>query len=162
VRHVINAAEEDVNATVAEMTDGKMCEVVVEAIGSPAVTEKAAELAGKLGEVILLGSPRHEYNTDVTPLLRSIHIWSNGCVTFKGAHEWRYPTQRDPNGRVKHSIERNVEILFGLMADGRLHTRELITHVLPPEECATAYNGLRDSKDEYLGVIFDWSETGSS
>ncbi|MFC1714395.1 zinc-binding alcohol dehydrogenase [Candidatus Poribacteria bacterium] len=156
VRHVINAAEEDVKAAVAEITGGKMCEVVVEAIGSPAVTEKAAELAGKAGEVILLGSPRREYNTDLTPLLESIHIWGNGCITFKGAHEWRYPTQRDPDGRVKHSIERNIEIIFGLIADGRLHTKELITHVMSPEECATAYSGLRDSKDEYLGVIFDW------
>jgi threonine dehydrogenase-like Zn-dependent dehydrogenase len=134
-----------------------MCEVVVEATGAPAVAEKAAQFAAKLGEVVLVGSPRGQHMGDITTLLNCIHLWGNGCVTFKGAHEWRYPVDRDPNGHAKHSIMRNVEILLGLIAEGRLHVKELLTHVLPPTECAKAYEGLRDKKDEYLGVLFDWT-----
>ena len=161
VSHVIHASGVDVRETVADITGGTMCEVVVEAIGSPAATEQAAGLAGKAGEVILLGSPRAAHHVDITPLLRSIHMWGDGCITFKGAHEWRYPTRHNPSGHVKHSIERNVEILLRWMADGRLQTRDLVTHVVRPDECATAYAGLRDHKDDYLGVVFDWRSAGS-
>jgi threonine dehydrogenase-like Zn-dependent dehydrogenase len=157
VRNVIHAGEGDVCEAVAHITGGDMCEVVVEAIGSPAATEQAAGLAAKAGEVVLLGSPRAAHQTDITPLLRSIHMWGDGCITFKGAHEWRYPTRHSPSGHVKHSIERNVQILLRWMADGRLRVRELVTHVSPPEECAAAYAGLRDRKDDYLGVVFDWT-----
>ena len=156
VHHTINSTRNDVKAFVQDVTHGEMCATVVEAIGASPVAAQAAELAGKLGEVILLGSPRAEHTTDITPHLNQIHLWGNGCITFKGAHEWRYPRHRDPNGQVKHSIARNVDILLGLIADGRLQIDPLITHVLPPERCAEAYAGLRDQKDEYMGVVFEW------
>jgi len=157
LRHVVHGGVDEAKAYIADLTGGKMCEAVVEAIGAPAVVARAAELAGKLGEVILLGSPRGEYIGNITEVLNQVHLWGNGCITFKGAHEWRYPTRRDRNGQIKHSLERNVEILMRLIAEGRLHVDELITHVLPPEQCVQAYMGLRDRKDEYMGVLFDWT-----
>ncbi len=157
-KHVVNPAEEDARKRVHEITRGRMCEVVVEASGVPAVAETAAQYAAKLGEVILVGSPRGEHKSDVTPLLNSIHLWGNGCISFKGAHEWRYPVDRDPNGHIKHSIMRNIEILLGLIADGRLRVKDLLTHVLPPTECKAAYDGLLNKKDEFLGVVFDWTK----
>jgi hypothetical protein len=39
----------------------------------------------------------------------------------------------------------------------RLACRPLRTHLLPPGEAQTAYTGLRDRKDEFLGAVFDWS-----
>jgi threonine dehydrogenase-like Zn-dependent dehydrogenase len=155
VRHVVNGAE-DVVAAVRDLTGGRMCSTVVEATGLPPVCARAADVAGKLGEVILLGSPRGEYPADLTAFLNRIHLWQYGCVTFKGAHEWRYPVSADPQGHAKHSLQRNIEILLGLIADDRLHVRQLLTHVLPPTEALAAYTGLRDKKDEYLGVLFDW------
>ncbi len=155
--YALNPTDGDVQAAVADLTRGRMCETVVEAIGLSSLAEPAARLAGKLGEVILLGSPRAPHEENVTDLLRHIHLWGDGCVTFKGAHEWRYPVKRDPARQVKHSIERNVDILLGLIATGKLHVEQLITHVLPPDEAPTAYAGLRERKDEYLGVLFDWT-----
>ena len=157
VPHVLSAPVQEARSTVSDLTGGRMCATVVEAIGAPAVGAVAAELAGKLGEVILLGSPRGVHTGDVTQVLNQVHLWGSGCVTFKGAHEWRYPTERDESGRVKHSIERNVEILMQLIAGGRLYVDELITHTLSPEACASAYAGLRDKKDAYMGVLFDWA-----
>ena len=66
--HVLDPSGEDTKTAVADLTRGRMCETVVEATGIPAVGSKAAELAGKLGEVILLGSPRGEYIGDITTL----------------------------------------------------------------------------------------------
>lgn len=157
LKHAVNPSQQDAKAAVKEITGGRMCEVVVEATGNPAVGATAGGLAGKLGEVILLGSPRGEHPCDLTQVLNYIHLWGNGCVTFKGAHEWRYPIERDPGGHMKHSIRRNVEILLRLIGDGRLRVNELITQVLPPTECAKAYAGLREKKEEYVGVVFDWT-----
>jgi 2-desacetyl-2-hydroxyethyl bacteriochlorophyllide A dehydrogenase len=156
IAHALDPSSEDSKAAVAELTKGGMCETVVEATGIPVVGSKAAELAGKLGEVIFLGSPRGEYTANVTALLNQVHLWGSGCVTFKGAHEWRFPTRRDGQGHHKHSIERNVQTLLALIAQGKLHVDELTTHVLPPSEGATAYRGLREHKDEYMGVLLDW------
>jgi len=158
VKHLVDASSQDVKAEVDRITGGRMCEVVVEATGAPAVAQSAPELAGKLGEVILLGSPRGEHQADVTELLNYVHLWPKGCVTLKGAHEWRYPRVRDNAGYVKHSIERNLEILLRLIAEERLKVRELLTHLLPPSECVRAYDGLRNKKDEFLGVVFDWTQ----
>lgn len=156
VAYALDPSDDTVKAEVADLTRGAMCGTVVEATGIPAVASHAAEIAGKLGEVILLGSPRGEYMGDLTTLLNQVHLWGNGCVTFKGAHEWRFPTRRDAQGQTKHSIERNVEILFALIAEGKLRVDELITHVLSPAEAGAAYAGLRDRKEEYLGVLLDW------
>ena len=158
VREVIDPSTENTADAVMEMTEGRGAELAVETSGIPAVVETAANAVGKLGEVILLGSPRGEYKSNLTDLLNRIHLWSEGSITFKGAHEWRYPLYRDRFS--KHSIERNAEILFHLMIDGKLNIKDLLTHYLPPEEAAVAYDGLLHHKDQYLGVVFDWRESG--
>jgi 2-desacetyl-2-hydroxyethyl bacteriochlorophyllide A dehydrogenase len=158
IAHTLNPADGDLAERVAALTNGAKCATVVEATGAPAVALEAGKLAGKLGEVILLGTPRGAYHADVTEFLRGIHLWSSGCITFKGAHEWRAPIEPGPDGAYKHSIQRNIEILLRLIARGRLHVADLITHVLPPQECARAYAGLRDDPDAYMGVVFDWQE----
>jgi 2-desacetyl-2-hydroxyethyl bacteriochlorophyllide A dehydrogenase len=159
VAHVVDGGG-DVAAAIADLTGGAMCETVVEATGLPALAETSATLAGKQGEVILLGSPRGAHTADLTPFLNQIHIWGN-CVTFKGAHEWRFPRVKDPQGFQKHSLPRNIEILLKLIAAGRLHVEPLLTHVLPPERAPEAYAGLRERKDEWLGVVFDWGAWGA-
>jgi threonine dehydrogenase-like Zn-dependent dehydrogenase len=158
VPHVVDGSREDPQQAIQRITGGAMCGTVVEAIGSSPVIEGAGDLAGKLGEVILLGTPRSPHETDITPILQRVHRWSDGCLTFKGAHEWRYPVKRDEAGHVKHSIQRNVQILLRMIAQEMLQVEELVTHILAPEEGEAAYRGLRESKDEYLGVLFDWGD----
>ena len=155
IPHLINPAKTDLKQKVKEITGGAGCEVTVDAIGNPALVQNLCEIAGRLGEVILLGSPRGEYMADITPLLNYVHLWPQGSLTFKGAHEWRYPLLQTGGG--KHSIERNVRIIFDLVAEGKLNIEPLMTHVVPPENAEEAYKGLLDKKDEYLGVLFDWT-----
>jgi len=138
-------------------TDGKGCEVVVEASGNPKATLLATELASRRGEVILLGSPRRQLQGNVTDLLRRIHLWEYGCITLKGAHEWRLPIHEDPGGFTKHSIERNTRIILRLISEGKLKVSPLLTHKLPPERCAEAYRGLLENPDKYIGVVFNWN-----
>lgn len=119
----------------------------------------AGQLTGKNGEVILLGSLfGRPLTMNVTELLERIHLWGHGCVTYKGAHEWRYSIRKDPQGFTKHSIERNAKINLKLIAGGKLRGAPLLTHKLRPKRCAEAYAGLRDRPDEFVGVIFDWAQ----
>lgn len=166
VERLINAAVADPVQTVKEWTDGAGCEVVVDATGNPQAALLAPQLAAKYGEVILLGSYfGRRLETNITELLERIHLSGYGCITFKGAHEWRYPVKEvrddllpiERNAHLyKHSVERNAKITLRLIAEGRLKVEPLLTHRLPPEQCADAYAGLRDRADEFLGVVFDW------
>jgi threonine dehydrogenase-like Zn-dependent dehydrogenase len=158
IEHTVNARETDPVEAVRQITQGAMCEAVVEASGSPDLVVTAARLAGKLGEVILLGSPRGEFTGDAMALLNAVHLWGNGCVTLKGGHEWRYPTYQDPNGHIKHSLERNLRLTFDFIRHGKLHVEELVSHCLPPSQCAEAYANLRARNEDYLGVVFDWRQ----
>lgn len=163
VRHVIlsDGGDEAVKARVMELTDGRGVEATVEAVGNPRTIHLAAQITGKLGEVIFLGSPRGALESDVTQVLNYVHLWGNGCLTFKGAHEWRYPVRsgalRQGDPVPKHSLERNTLIALNLMIHGRLSYRQMRTHLLPPEQAQVAFVGLRDHKDDYLGVVFDWT-----
>lgn len=166
IQTVVNTDETDPVQAIRDWTEGKGCEVVVDATGNPAATLLAAQLVAKYGEVVLLGSYfGRRLDGNVTELLERIHLSGYGCITFKGAHEWRYPVKevRDdilPIERnahfYKHSVERNAKITLRLIADGRLQVAPLLTHLVKPEQCAEVYFGLRDKPNEYVGVVFDW------
>ncbi|MFX0062678.1 MAG: zinc-binding alcohol dehydrogenase [Candidatus Hermodarchaeota archaeon] len=156
IKHIINPIKEDIDSTVSTITNGEMCTSVIEATGIPPVAEQAIRCAGKLGELILLGSPRGEYQSNLTDFLNRSHLISHGCITIKGALEWRFPINR--NSSSKHSIERNLQIIFRLIQENKLKVSNLITHVLSPSKCKEAYQGLKNNKDKFIGVIFDWGK----
>lgn len=139
---------------VKALTGGDGVSTLIEATGVPQLAVEGVTWIAKYGELILLGSPRGEYSYNVTELLNSVHLDNRGCVTFKGAHEWRFPIE--PDRFVKHSLVRNSLIVFRLMLQERLRIAPLISHMLPPEEAPSAYEGLRNNKDEYLGTLFRW------
>jgi len=155
VKHVVNPSKENLREKVLELTGGEGCEVTVEAIGNPSTIETCCQITKRLGEVILLGSPRGIYNTNLTGILSYVHLWPRGCLTFKGAHEWRYPVH--PKEGSKHSIERNTRIALHLIMEGKLKVKELLTHVIQPEAIKEAYEGLLNKKSEYLGVVINWN-----
>jgi threonine dehydrogenase-like Zn-dependent dehydrogenase len=87
--------------------------------------------------------------------LQKIHLfWPS--ITVKGALEFIFPTHQIEF--CKHSKERNSAINLQLIHDGRIIIEPFYTHQLKPEQCAEAYQGLREKKDEYIGVVFDWTK----
>ena len=155
IEQTVNAAQEDAAARLEELTGGEGAAAVIDATGNPRAIAGEMEWVGKRGELILLGTPRGEAQGGLTALLQGVHLWPHGCVTLKGAHEWRYPVLHDPN--VKHSLERNSRVAWWLQQTGRLRMRELITHVVSPDDAPAVYASLRTRKDEYVGVVFDWT-----
>jgi 2-desacetyl-2-hydroxyethyl bacteriochlorophyllide A dehydrogenase len=157
IRHVL-APGAELRDQVAAITGGGFCETVVDATGlSGVVVSQAHLLAATQGEIILLGSPRAPHTADVTPFLNQLHL-CRPVAQVKGALEWRYPVNIDPNHLHKHSIERNVRQLLSLLARKKLKIAPLLTHRAPPADCQQIYEGLAHRKDDYTGVVFDWSK----
>lgn len=155
LKFFINACESNVKDKVMEITQSQGVTTLIEASGIPKVIADSLPLIGKFGEIIILGSPRGEYQHNLTEVLNYCHLMQHGCITFKGAHEWRYPVRH--NSFVKHSIERNTKIIFQLMKQSRLIIEPLLSHLVKPDKVAAAYEGLRNNKDEYIGVVIDWN-----
>ncbi len=148
-------SDEDVVGELREITGGAGCTTVIEATGVPAVAPVAARCVANQGELILLGSPRGAFQTDLTGFLNAVHLCP-AVVTVKGAHEWRYPVEPSGSGYPKHSIRRNIEIVLRLIASGKVKVDDLMTHRVKPETAPEMYRGLRERTDEFLGVVFDW------
>ena len=154
IRHTVDPGSPAWKDVVRELAGKRGVTTLIDATGLSTVIADTVDLVASHGEAILLGSPRAEYVTDVTKIFNRIHL--PDFTQFKGALEWRYPTFRDEF--VKHSIERNSEIVLELIAAGSLVVEPLYTHRLRPAQAAEAYRGLREDKDTYIGVVFDWTE----
>jgi threonine dehydrogenase-like Zn-dependent dehydrogenase len=85
-------------------------------------------------------------------MLSRIHLQG---IKMIGALEWLYSIPE--TDAAKHSITENYRQILSWIAGGSLKTEPLLTHLLPPTECQAAYGGLHRRKDEFLGVVFDWS-----
>lgn len=153
IRHTVNSGNSGWKEQVKHLTGGRGISTLIDATGLSSVIVDSLDLMAPYGEAVLLGSPRAEYVTDVTRVFNRIHL--PGFTQFKGALEWRYPTFKDEF--VKHSIERNSEIVMDLLIGGKLAVKPLFTHTFAPEKAAEAYAGLKDKKDEFTGVVFDWN-----
>ncbi|MHA7964448.1 zinc-dependent alcohol dehydrogenase [Paenibacillus sp. CAU 1782] len=155
VEYTLHAGSGDLTGSIKKLSGGVGVSTFIEATGVPQAAVNGLPWIAPFGELIFLGSPRGEFQTNVTDVFNYSHLVGRGCITFKGAHEWRYPLT--PNAFVKHSLVRNTEIAFDLIASGKLQIEPLISHTLKPETAALAYDGLRHRKDEFNGVLFDWA-----
>jgi 2-desacetyl-2-hydroxyethyl bacteriochlorophyllide A dehydrogenase len=139
-------------AVVSDLTGGRGADVVIEAIGNPALIAGAVGMCARLGEVLLLGSPRGPLQGDTGPLWSAIH---HRGIRIVGALEWLLPYHRREAG-AGHSIEANVEALLRWVRSGELRTEGLVSHVVPPERAQETYDGVLADRNGYMGICFDW------
>jgi 2-desacetyl-2-hydroxyethyl bacteriochlorophyllide A dehydrogenase len=154
LKNTVNSLHQDIKEKVMEFTANKGVSTFIDATGIAQVIHSNAECVASNGEIILLGSPRAPFETNITKFLGHFHYLPFNH-TLRGALEFTFPTQTDDFN--KHSIERNAEIILRLIAENRLHIQPLLSHTLNPADCQKAYEGLRDNGNEYIGVIFDWT-----
>jgi len=154
VKHVVNPSKNP-REEIMRLTEGKGVHTCIEASGLAETAEKAMKYIAQYGEMILLGTPRHAYHTDLTGFLRDIHLFYPS-ITIKGALEFIFPTHHTEF--VKHSKERDCAILMNLLKEERLNVKPFYTHKANPEKAPEIYHGLRTKKDEYIGIVFDWTQ----
>jgi 2-desacetyl-2-hydroxyethyl bacteriochlorophyllide A dehydrogenase len=154
IKNVINSKSENLADKIAQITNGEGVSTYIDATGSSAVINQSIGLVQLYGEVILLGSPRAPYETNLTKTLQHFHLLPH-CLTLKGALEFSFPTHRDEF--VKHSIERNASIVMELIKNERLIISPIYSHKMSPADAQQGYDGLKTKPDEYIGVVFDWT-----
>lgn len=154
IRYAINSKMENLRDKIEEITNGALVSTYIDATGASAVINENLDNVQSFGEVILLGSPRAPFETNVTRTFQHFHLFPS--LTLKGALEFTYPTHH--LDFVKHSIERNAAIVLNLINEEKLKIKPIYSHKLSPLEAQTAYDGLKTKPNEYIGVVFDWTK----
>lgn len=153
IKYTVNSKQNTWIEEVKSITNGVGVSTLIDATGLPQVITQSLETVALYGEAILLGSPRAPFETNITDIYNKVHL--PNFVDMKGALEWRFPSFK--NEFVKHSLERNSEIIMDLLKQDVLKTEALYTHKIKPEQAAEAYKGLMEEPDSYIGVIIDWN-----
>jgi threonine dehydrogenase-like Zn-dependent dehydrogenase len=131
---------------------GGDADITVDATGSSEAIIGAVECCGENGQVLLLGSPRTDYECNITPVFNRLHM---KMITLTGAFNGRYPFHKKEGSR--ESIERNITSLLRLISGGFINPRNIISHVVKPEQAMEVYNGLFYHRETYFCAAFDWS-----
>jgi threonine dehydrogenase-like Zn-dependent dehydrogenase len=140
----INTAKEDPVDRVLELTDGRGADVVVECVGGRAVSvtlPKAVSLVRRKGKIGLVGAIMGDI-----PSLRidwpKVHWGEIDIVPVSGFYFWG----NDPE----------FQIVSDLLADGKLHATEMITHRFPLEKINEAFEtAANKEKTKAIKVVIE-------
>ena len=119
---------------------------------SPAIIN-ATEVCKKYGQVLLLGSPREKYETNITPLLSNIHMKN---LVVIGAFNNTCPVKESEGS--DNSVIKNLNRIVEMIKNKDIDVDKFISQIISPKEVQKAYTGLLDHKDKYNCVIIDWAK----
>jgi threonine dehydrogenase-like Zn-dependent dehydrogenase len=121
---------------VRELTDGRLCDRVIEAVGKQWPLDLAGELVREGGRLVIAG-----YHQD-GPRQVNMQMWNWKGIDVVNAHE------RDPEVAMQ-GIRDAVEAV----AAGRLDPTPLFTHFYPLERLGEALDATRDRPDGFLKAL---------
>lgn len=151
--HIVDESPSQQVPSVMALTNGKGADIVVDATGLSGAIVNAVASAAKQGQVILLGSPREAYVTDITPTLNAIHM---KLLKVIGALNRGFPYDEQPGSRL--SIHKGLDTLSELLINKTLNIDWFITHRIAPHDIWLAYDALMNDKAHTQGVIIRWKD----
>ena len=149
--NTIDCEAKDQYAKIMQVTDNKGCDVVIDATGNSRCIETCFEVAANYAKVILLGSPRVSYETNITKSLSHIH---RKMLNVIGGFNRRYPYYEKEGSN--ECIETYLQKLEALIIAKKLHVKELVSMEIKPEEALKAYEALMEQKESINSVIINW------
>jgi threonine dehydrogenase-like Zn-dependent dehydrogenase len=123
-------------ARVQELTDGRLCDRVIEAVGNQEALDVGTELTRERGRLIIAG-----YHQD-GPRQVNMWLWNWRGLDVINAHE------RDPEIYMQ-GMREAVEAISA----GRFDPSPLYTHRYPLEHLADALNATRDRPNGFLKAL---------
>ena len=148
--HTFNPEDTDFSDQLGDATQGDGPAVVIEATGHPDAISTALAVAGWGARVVLLASTRGE--TPSVNFYRDVH--KKGII-LQGAHNSIRPRQESsPNF---WTLEADSRLLLSLIAQKRFNVIPLISHRVPGEDAAKAYQLLMAWNPDLLGVVLQWN-----
>jgi threonine dehydrogenase-like Zn-dependent dehydrogenase len=125
---------------VKELTDGKFCDRVIEAVGKQWPLDLAAELTGERGRLIVAG-----YHQD-GPRQVNMQMWNWRGFDVINAHE------RDPKTCIN-----GIRDAITAVISGRLDPGPLYTHRYAVSDLDKALNATRDRPDGFMKALVVYS-----
>lgn len=147
--YVINPRQEDPAESILDCTLGG-ADVVIETAGSPSAVPVAFKLARDRGCVVLVG-----WHLKPVELSLGEDFFIKELVVR--ASRSSGPLEHLDAGLVRWTTQSNLAFVVSLLAEGRLKTEGLITHVLPFEEAGHAYELISSRSEPSLHVALRWS-----
>ena len=123
-------------AQVADLTGGRFCERVIEAVGKQWPLDLAGELTAERGRLIIAG-----YHQD-GPRQVNMQLWNWRGLDVVNAHE------RDPATYIQ-----GIREAVDAVASGRLDPAPLYTHRYPLDRLGEALDATRDRPDGFLKAL---------
>lgn len=137
---------------VRERNHGRRVDLVVEATAAAGLIPRELSLVRDQGRMLLLSSPRRPTEFDFHDLC------NRRSLTLVGAHGFSQPSAATPDH--PWTSRRNAELFLDWLRAERLEVAGLVTHRLPGERAAEAYELLRRRKEgqgeDVLGVVLSW------
>lgn len=121
---------------VRELTSGKLCDRVIEAVGKQWPLDLAAELAREGGRLVIAG-----YHQD-GPRQVNMQLWNWRGFDVINAHE------RDPNVAL-----RGMRDAVSAIESGLIDPRLFITHRFPLDQLGDALNATRDRNGNFVKAV---------
>jgi NADPH:quinone reductase len=125
---------------VRELTRGRLCDVVIEAVGSQPALDLAGELVAEGGRLVIAG-----YHQD-GPRQVNLQQWNWRGIDVVNAHE-----------RAPEAYRRGLREAVEAVRTGRLDPRALVTHAFPLDRLGEALDAARDRP---AGFVKAWVRCG--
>ena len=129
VKYVINSGKEDLVAKVAEYTNGRMAELVMECSGANPAVRSTLDIVANAGRITLTGWPKKE-----TPL-------PTDAITRK-----------EVDIRGARTSAREFEEAIELIHSGKVNVRALLTKVVSIEDAPAAIMDIEKNPGNYMKV----------
>lgn len=118
---------------IRDLTNGRLCDVVIEAVGSQPALDLAGEIVAEGGRLVIAG-----YHQD-GPRQVNLQQWNWRGIDVVNAHE-----------RAPEAYRRGLREAVEAVASGRLDPRALVTHAFPLDRLGDALDAARDRPADFV------------
>jgi 2-desacetyl-2-hydroxyethyl bacteriochlorophyllide A dehydrogenase len=144
----INPTSADAVARIFEITGGKGAPLIIEATGNVSVLPLAFQLATHGGRIICAGLWEQDQ-----PITISLEFLARE-LSIIAAHQPHCPVSE--NLYWTWTQQANRRLLLEMMASGKLHVAEMLTHRFPAQQAPQVYERIKTGDRSMLGVLLEW------
>ena len=128
----------------------QMVDVVFEVTGNPLAIPVALTWIRRMGRFVMVSSPTGPTTVDFHDLVNA-----KGTIII-GAHNYTHP--KVPNEYNRWTCKADTELYLRLVEASLLKVKGLITHRIPFQQAAGAYEQLLNNRSSTIAVVLQWHE----
>lgn len=148
VDYALSADLKDLHERIDELTNGKGADIIIDASGSPKTFDSSFRWAAYMGRIVVLGW----ITRGVENLFLGDYFHFKQLEIISSQVRYQYPG--DLNHVFRWTEQENYDYIFALIKEGRLRTKELITHRFRLKDVKRCFEVLDRQPQETLGILF--------